>query len=33
LPGHDFKAEALWTVDPTVEALAAQNADLDLDHV
>src|ERR1700720_4988075 len=33
LPSGDFTAEALWVVDSAIEALAAQHADLDLDHV
>src|ERR1700738_1717247 len=32
-PGVDFAAEPVWVVDSAVEALAAQHADLDLDHV
>src|SRR5258707_13407716 len=32
-PGVDFAAEPVWVVDPAVEALAAEHADLDLDHV
>ena len=32
-PCGDFADEALWVVDSTVQALAAQDADLDLDHV
>ena len=30
---RDFAKEALWVVDATIEALAAQDADLDLNHV
>jgi hypothetical protein len=33
LPCGDFADEALGVVDSTVQALAAQHADLDLDHV
>ena len=32
-PGGDFGDEALGVVDPAVQALAAQHADLDFDHV
>ena len=32
-PGVDFAAEPVWVVDSAVEALAAQHADLALDHV
>jgi hypothetical protein len=33
LPCGDFADEALGAVDPAVEALAAQDADFDLDHI
>jgi hypothetical protein len=33
LPSFDFVDEPIWVVDSAVEALAAQDADLDLDHV
>src|SRR5437764_8942245 len=32
-PGVDFFDEQFWVVDSAVQALAAQNADLDLNHV
>ena len=32
-PGVDFAAEPIWVVYSAVEALAAEHADLDLDHV
>src|SRR5258707_3953792 len=32
-PGVDFAAEPVWVVDSAVQALAAEYADLDLDHV
>ena len=33
LPGGDFAAQSFGVVDPAIQALAAQDADLDLDHV
>ncbi len=33
LPGCDFGDDGVFVVDTTVEALAPQDADLDLDHV
>ena len=33
LPCVDFADEAVWLVDPAIQALAAQHTDLDLDHV
>src|SRR4029077_11240162 len=33
LPGGDFAGELDWVVDSAVQGLAAQDADLDLDHV
>ena len=33
LPGGDFADEALGVVDSTIQALAAEHSDLDLDHV
>ena len=33
LPSGDFADEALGVVDSAIEALAAEHADLDLDHV
>jgi hypothetical protein len=32
-PGADFGLEALASTNPTVEALAAEHANFDLDHV
>ena len=32
-PCGDFADEALWIVDSAIQALAAEHADLDLDHV
>jgi hypothetical protein len=33
LPCGDFAAEPFWVIDSAIQALAAQDADLDLDHV
>jgi hypothetical protein len=33
LPSGDFTAEPFCVVDSAIEALAAQHADLDLDHI
>lgn len=33
LPGGDFADETVGVVDSAVQALAAEHADLDLDHV
>jgi hypothetical protein len=32
-PSGDFAAEPLWVVNSAIQALAAQDSDLDLDHV